>query len=531
MVENAPFRTVLALALATSLVVGTTSLAAGAEFVVNEYDIPTTDALPHAIVAGPDGAMWFTENLAGALGRIDMAGHITEFPVPGTSPDPTAIAVGPGGIWFTERFADLLGLLAPDGSIQEFSTPSVAAGPTGIALGPDGAMWFVERAAQRIGRVDPDGTVSELPPIAGSPRPTDITAGPDGAMWFTEPSASAIGRVTMQGEITTFPIGVAGSIPSGIVTGPDGALWFGMKGTGSIGRMTTEGSVTVYPVPTAGADPSGIAVGSDGALWFTEQATDTIGRITTDGTITEQRLPNVETLPFGIAGGPDGAIWFTEGGGNRIGGNRIGRIAAAPTDTTAPTIEITAPAEGTIVTTGSPLLADFTCADEPGGSGLASCAGTVDDGAAVATDPGAHRFEVTGADKAGNTSQASTGYLAFSSLSGSVAAGSERAGMWATLEAGMGSTRLPKDVGGVLAAGYPLTQEVSCADTSVALGTPIAADARPMTRLSDLVVRWRTERAWAGTCRTLTLRFGAPGWTGVDAVFLVRFSADAQAKR
>ena len=32
--------------------------------------------------------------------------------------------------------------------------------------------------------------------------------------------------------------------------------------------------------------------------------------------------------------------------------------------------------------------------------------------------------------------------------------------MWATLEAGMGSARLPKDVGAVLAAGYPLMQEV-----------------------------------------------------------------------
>jgi virginiamycin B lyase len=498
---------------------------------VNEYDIPTTDALPHAIAAGPDGAKWFTENLAGALGRVDRAGGMTETRVPGTSPDPTAIAVGPDGIWFTERFADLLGRLAPDGTIDTFDTPSAAAGPTGIGLGPDGALWFTERAAHRIGRVTADGTVSELPVIAGSPGPTDITLGPDGAMWFTEQRASAIGRVTMQGDITEFPVGLVGAAPSGIVAGPDGALWFGLRAAGSIGRMSTDGSVTVYPVPTVGADPSGIAVGADGALWFTEPSTDIVGRITTDGAITEYQLPNVGASPFGIAAGPDGAIWFTEGGGNRIGGNRIGRIVEVPTDTTAPAIDITAPARGAVVTTGSPLIADFVCADEPGGSGLASCAGTVDDGAAVATDPGAHVFEVTAADVAGNTSHASTGYLAFSSLSGSVAAGSERAGMWASLETGMGTTRLPKDVGGVLAAGYPLMQEVSCADPSVTLGAPIAADARSMTRLSDLVVRWRTERAWAGTCRTLTLRFVTPGWTGVDAAFLVRFPAEAAAKR
>lgn len=533
MVRSAPFRTVLALTLATVLVVGITSLAAGAEVVVNEYDIPTPDALPHAIAAGPDGAMWFTENLAGALGRVDMAGGMTETPVPGTSPDPTAIAVGSDGIWFTERFADLLGRLAPDGTVDLFATPSAAAGPTGIALGPDGAMWFTERAVHRIGRVTADGTVSELPVIAGSPGPTDITPGPDGAMWFTEQRTSAIGRVTMQGDITAFPVGLAGAAPSGIVAGPDGALWFGLKAAGSIGRMTTDGSVTIYPVPTVGGNPSGITVGSDGALWFTEPATDIIGRITTDGAITEHQLPNVGSSPFGISAGPDGGVWFTEGGNNVIGGNRIGRIAEAPArrDTTAPTILVTAPADGTIVTTGSPLLADFACADEPGGSGLSACAGTVDDGVAVATDPGAHVFEVTAADVAGNASRASTSYLAFSSLSGSVAAGSERAGMWATLEAGMGSTRLPKDVSGVLAAGYPRTQEVSCADPSVALGAPVAADARSMTRLSDLVVRWRTERAWAGTCHTLTLRFVVPGWTGVDATFLVRFPADAAAKR
>lgn len=499
---------------------GSSSLAAAAPLELTEFDLPTPNSLPHAIVAGPDGAMWFTERLGGAVGTIDMDGGITELPAPGVSPDPTALAVGPGGLWFTERSADVLGLLAADGTVTEYSTPSAAAGPAGIALGPDGALWFTERNIHRIGRVDAEGNVSELPALAGTPGPLDITPGPDGAMWFTEQRASAIGRVTMEGDITEFSIGIPGASPAGIVTGPDGALWFGLKGAGSIGRMTTDGSVSVYPVPTTGGDPSGITVGPDGALWFTEPATDIVGRITTDGTITEHQLPTVGASPFGISAGPDGAIWFTEGGADRIG--RLG-APATPPDTTAPTIDIVSPAQGAVVTSGTPLLADFTCADEQGGSGLASCVGTVDDGAAAATDPGAHVFEVAASDATGNLAHASTRYLSFSSLSGSTALGRERAGMWATLQAGMGSSRLPKDESAVVAAGYPQTQEVSCTDTSVARSAPVAADAKTSTRLSDLVVRWHTDRAWAGSCRTLILRFVAPGWTGVDAVFLVRF--------
>jgi hypothetical protein len=129
---------------------------------------------------------------------------------------------------------------------------------------------------------------------------------------------------------------------------------------------------------------------------------------------------------------------------------------------------------------------------------------------------------VTASDGAGNTASASTSYLAFSSVDGSIAAGSHRSGTWATLELGLGA-RLPKNAAVLVAPGFPVSGRVDCAEPSVALDAPTEADVRLSTRQDRLVVRWRVDRAWRGTCRTITIRFAQPGWTGADATFAVAF--------
>jgi len=57
----------------------------------------------------------------------------------------------------------------------------------------------------------------------------------------------------------------------------------------------------------------------------------------------------------------------------------------AELDNTAPTIALTTPADGAVYTLGQLVFADYACADEAGGSGLASCVGDVADGAAIDT--------------------------------------------------------------------------------------------------------------------------------------------------
>ena len=183
---------------------------------------------------------------------------------------------------------------------------------------------------------------------------------------------------------------------------------------------------------------------------------------------------------------------------------------------------IDSPVDGGVVVPGSAHAADFRCSDD-GGSGLATCVGSVPDGAAIDTTPGSHRFDVHATDAAGNSAAASAWYLAFAGADGSIAAGSQRAGQWATLELDLG-TKVPRTMSEVVAAGFPVSRQVDCADPSIDRSAASPAEVRLSARQTLLVTRWRTERAWTGTCRAITFRFVAPGWTGADATFVVAFS-------
>lgn len=86
--------------------------------------------------------------------------------------------------------------------------------------------------------------------------------------------------------------------------------------------------------------------------------------------------------------------------------------AAAPVvDTTSPTITLTTPTDGAVYVQSAVVAANYTCEDEAGGSGLASCEGDVPAGSLIdTTTPGTHTFTVNAADNAGNTSSVTHTY-------------------------------------------------------------------------------------------------------------------------
>jgi hypothetical protein len=105
---------------------------------------------------GPDGALWFTEATGNQIGRITVAGTITEFPLPTAGSQPKGIAAGPdGNLWFTELAGNHIGRITTPGIITEFPVPTAGSQPLAIAPGPDGALAFTESApaANQIGLV------------------------------------------------------------------------------------------------------------------------------------------------------------------------------------------------------------------------------------------------------------------------------------------------------------------------------------------------------------------------------------------
>ncbi len=80
-------------------------------------------------------------------------------------------------------------------------------------------------------------------------------------------------------------------------------------------------------------------------------------------------------------------------------------------DSIAPTITVTTPPDGAVYTLNQTVAADYACEDEAGGSGLASCVGTVAGGSPIdTTSVGTKSFAVDTTDNAGNTASATNSY-------------------------------------------------------------------------------------------------------------------------
>jgi hypothetical protein len=192
-------------------------------------------------------------------------------------------------------------------------------------------------------------------------------------------------------------------------------------------------------------------------------------------------------------------------------------VAGAPADTAAPTITITTPGDGATYFLNQVVNADYSCADEVGGSGLKSCVGPVASGAAIDTSSvGPKSFKVDAEDNAGNKSSLTHNYNVAFKFSGffapvdnptwvnKVKAGQAIPLKWRLLDA--------NDV--------PYTT-LSSATMSVAgftcsLGTTIdeleevAAGASGLQNLGDgyYQLNWKSPTSYAKSCKTLKLDIG-----------------------
>lgn len=286
---------------------------------------------PGDIVAGPDGALWFTELNGERIGRIATKplGQITEFAIPTrpaaaasggqrggppaehVDPRPGSIAVGPdGALWFTVPNFNAIDRITVGGHITEYDVGPDAR-PANIVAGSDGALWFTLPMTQQIGRITTSGRVTRYRVATANASPQNLAPGPDGALWFTERLGKKIGRISTSGQVTEFPVRTKQKKSGlfGIAQGADHALWFTEPDARKIGRITTAGNITEYPVPQG--YPTTIAAGPDGALWFSSIQPSSVGRIGTDGAVEQFRLATNFDKPGAIAAGSDGALWFT----------------------------------------------------------------------------------------------------------------------------------------------------------------------------------------------------------------------------
>jgi streptogramin lyase len=96
----ARLRTFLALCVSAMVVMtaGANEGLASPEGQVREFSPLRGTSGPYDIVVGPDGALWFTEAVESAIGRVTTDGVVTQFPTltPGAGSSP-GVEPGTGG--------------------------------------------------------------------------------------------------------------------------------------------------------------------------------------------------------------------------------------------------------------------------------------------------------------------------------------------------------------------------------------------------------------------------------------------------
>jgi len=184
-------------------------------------------------------------------------------------------------------------------------------------------------------------------------------------------------------------------------------------------------------------------------------------------------------------------------------------------DTTPPHITLTTPADGAAYNLGQQVNAEYSCQDEMGGSGLASCVGTVPNGTPIDTATvGSKTFPVEAADNAGNTASKSHAYRVVYDFGGFFSPVDDLP-TFNTVKAGR-AIPVKFSLGGdqgldIFAEGYPRSGTIP-ADPDAPLDAIEQTETAGESSLSydpttdQYTYVWKTDKAWAGQTRQLVLK-------------------------
>jgi virginiamycin B lyase len=267
----------LVAALGLTLVAGAS--AAAAPLRVREYPVPA-GTHPHDVAPAPDGAVWYTAQATGKLGRLDpRTGKTTEIPL-------------------------------GDGSA-----------PHGVIVGPDGAPWITDGGLNAIVRVDPETSAVRTFPLPASTTYANLntaTFDRNGVLWFTG-QGGIYGRLHPKtGAMRVFraPLGMG---PYGITTTPKGRVFYASLAGSHIAEIDVRtGRATVLRPPTPGQGARRVWSDSKGMIWVAEWNAGKVGRYDpATRTWREWRVPGPAQV-YAVYVDSRDVVWLTDFGRSGI---------------------------------------------------------------------------------------------------------------------------------------------------------------------------------------------------------------------
>ncbi|MCP5526849.1 MAG: hypothetical protein H7A47_08600 [Verrucomicrobiales bacterium] len=217
---------------------------------------------PYGLTLGPDGSIYFSEERAHRVRRID-----------------------PNGILHTVAGTGVAGFAGDGGP----ATAAQLDRPQGIDLGPDGSLYIADSFNHRVRRVAPDGRIQTiagtgregfggdwgLATAASTSYPNDVAAAPDGSVYFSSWHDVRVRRIALDGMVST---AVGGGRNDRIAT------WEGVVAT----------SVAIGPIS--------VEVSPSGSLLVTDRNSHSLYAIRADQTL--QLISGVASYGYSGDGGP-----------------------------------------------------------------------------------------------------------------------------------------------------------------------------------------------------------------------------------
>jgi streptogramin lyase len=172
-----------------------------------------------ALTIAADGNIWFT-TFSGHVGRVTPGGTLSAFAIPGTS-RATNIGGGPdGNVWFTDELTNFLSRVTPQGVITRFD---IGTSSDGVTAGVDGNLWV--GGYGRIYKVSTSGQVlAQYTTIEGANL--QLRTAPDGTMWYANLNGR-IGQITIAGNVSEAALPDPNTFPTDIaIRKTDGMVFF-----------------------------------------------------------------------------------------------------------------------------------------------------------------------------------------------------------------------------------------------------------------------------------------------------------------
>ena len=234
---------------------------------------------PHGVIVGPDGAAWVTDGGLNAIVRVDARSlRVRRFPLPADRAGAnlnTATFDRSGRLWFTGQ-TGVYGRLDPrTGRMRVFDAPR-GAGPYGISTTAAGEVWYASLAGSHVAHIDNrSGRARIVEPPTDGQGARRIWPDSRGRLWVSEWNA---GKLAVYNPRTRrwreWRLPGDNPQPYAVYVDEADLVWLTDFGANALVRFDpARRHFRSFPLPRPGANVRQL-LGRDGEVWGAESGTD-----------------------------------------------------------------------------------------------------------------------------------------------------------------------------------------------------------------------------------------------------------------